>query len=191
MRGIIFLSLAASGLLLAGCECMKSKGTAGAFDVAGANEEGLTARYGVLADEILRVEKEEVDLMRALLKNYKAQADAALTAAKAGQAKDQVTPLGNAIEAVQKIALEGDKRVRDTKLKLQKGGHHHTKAEGETEEYVLVDPKAKAALMEDVAKLRALLAGAQGGTAAPAADLEAIGKDVDAQADKAIASQRT
>jgi hypothetical protein len=192
MRGIfIFLTLAAAGLFLAGCECMKSKGSVGAFDAAGANEEGLVARYEVLADEILRVEKEEMDIMRALLRNYKAQTDTALTAAKAVQAKDQVKPLETAIEAVQKIALEGDKRIRDTKLKLQKGGHHHTKAEGSEEEYVLVDPKTKAALMDHVGKLRALLAGAQGGTTAPAADLEAIMKDVDTLADKAIAAQRT
>lgn len=193
MSRIIFLAIAVAGLGLAGCKsCPCGGGGQGAaFDVAGATEPQLVARYDVLADEILKVEKEELDIMKALLKVYKGQADAALTAAKAAPAAGQEKPLGDAIEAVTKIALEGDKAVNDTKLKLRKGGHHHSKAEGEAEEYILVDPKSKAALMDEAKKLRELLAGAKGGTAAPAADLEAVQKTVDELADKAIAAQRT
>jgi len=191
MRGnLIFLALAAAGLFLAGCECMKSKGAGASFNPAGAGEQELVARYGVLADELLRAEKEEYEINRTLLGIYKGQADAALTAAAAAQGKDQAAPLEKAVLAVTSLAQEGNDQVTAIKTRLKKGGHHYTKAEGTADEYIFVEPKAKQSLMNDVKRLREMLAGAQGGTTAPAAEMDAIKVNVDALAEAAMSVKK-
>jgi len=195
-RIIILLPFAAAGcLFLAAC---KTPSGGGAFKIEGASEEAVVDRYDKLAGEILAAhpntteaqKTEELSLVRALLGIYKFQADTSLAAAKAAGGKEQVAPLEKAIAAVTNLAREGDKRVNDVKLRLQKGGHHHSKAEGSDEEWILVKPEARKALMEDTAKLRALLQGATNGTTAPAADLDAIWKHVDEAADAAIALKK-
>ncbi len=183
--------------------CKEGPGMSGATGMAAgglsAQEDQLVARYDQLAKDILKAhpneteaqKKEEVELVRSLLGVYKTQADASLMAAKVAQGKDQAKPLESAIEEVTKIAQEGDKRVNDIKLQLQKGGHHHTKAEdGSGDEYVLVDTKTKKALTADADKLRVMLAAAKTGAAASAADIEAIQKDVDSLASQALQAKK-
>jgi hypothetical protein len=196
---IVPLAIAA-GLCLAACKTSPSVTGAGAsgFKIEGATEEALVARYDALADEILKVhpneteaqKAEEIGIVRALLGVYKGQADAALTGAKAAGGKEQVTPLEKAIDAVTYLAREGDKKVNDVKLRLQKGGHHHSKAEGSDEEWILVKPADRKALMDDAAKLRELLAGANNGQAAPVETLDSIQKRVDELASAAIGAKK-
>ncbi len=201
MTGRILTMLSAVAVLGFLCSCKGTGSTtagaagAAASGTAAAEENRLVAEYDQLATEMLKVhpneteaqKKQEIDLIRTLLGVYKTQADADFTAAKAApDAKAQGKALESAIEDVTKVAQEGDKRINDIKLRLQKGGHHHTKAEGSDEEYILVDPAAKKSLMGEVAKLRGLLLGANAGKMATVPDLDPIQKNVDELADKAV-----
>ena len=122
--------------------------------------------------------------MRALLTKYRAEAIKALDAAKTATAATQATDLKAAIEAITKLAQEGDNTVMGIKNTLRQGGHHHNKEEGSTDEYIFVNGKARKALMDDAQKLRDMVAG---GKQATAADLDPIQKDVNTIADEALA----
>ncbi len=193
-RKLMALSAAAVfGLYLAGCggEGKMDDMAAAGGGVLSAKETKLVEDYDALAKEILKVhpnetevqKQKELQIVGELLAIYRAEAENAFAAAKAVKGEAQAGGIKKAIESVTKLALEGDKRVNDIKLALQKGGHHHTKAEGSDEEYIYIDAKAKKALMEDVNKLRALLVT---GKEATAAELDAIAADVFATVDGAM-----
>ncbi len=195
-RFTVMLSAVGLMALLAGCS--GQQGVGGTSGLTAGGEDALVAQYDKLSEAILKEtnkngteaqRKEELGIVRSLLTIYQGKANAALTAAKTAQGKDQVKPLQDGIQAVTDIAQEGDKRVNDIKLKLQKGGHHHTKAEGSDEEFIFVNPAQKKALMADAQKLREMLAGAETGKTAPAADIDAVQKDVNDNTDQALKSK--
>jgi hypothetical protein len=164
------------GAFLTGCgggavkDDMKKMGAA---DLS-AREMVLVDEWDALAKEILKVHPNETpaqnlkekQIMGDLLVIYKMQADNAFASAKAAKPEAQAPEIESAILAVTKLGKEGDKRVNDIKMALQKGGHHYSKAESSEEEYIFISPKAKMAFMEEAAKLRGLLAAGKPATAA-------------------------
>ena len=156
-----------------------------------AKEVALTEDWDNLSKDILKAHpnetpaqvQKEKQIMGDLLVIYRIQAENAFAAAKNAAGPAQAAELQNAIMAVTKLGQEGDKRINDIKMTLQKGGHHYTKAEGSDEEYIYINPTAKKAFMDEANKLRALLAS---GKQATAAEIDAIAVNVSMTFDKAM-----
>ncbi len=154
---------------LAGCAEL-GKGAAGSG--LAAREAQLVEQYDVIAVKIIENERQEIETMRSLLGVYLSQAEMAFEAAKGAEGDAQKADLKAGMEAIGKLAQEGDKRVDEIKNRLRKAGHHHTKADDDSgEEYILVNTKTKKALMAEAEKVRALMAS---GKAITAAELDAI-----------------
>lgn len=116
----------------------------------GTVEPRLVAAYESLADTIVALEIAETKLMHALLAQYHDSAQQhlseALAAVAAGQ--DAAPHLEKAAEEIGKLAIEGGRDVEAIKLRLQKAGHHHNTAEGESYEYLLVGPELRKSLLD-------------------------------------------
>jgi outer membrane murein-binding lipoprotein Lpp len=179
-----FLSTVVLGALLAGCqgESKKSDTMMSPTDLS-ARETALVEEWKALSQDILKSHpnetpaqnQKEIQIVGDLLGVYKMQAENAYAGAKAAKGDAQAAEIRSAMDAVTKLAMEGDKRVNDIKMTLQKGGHHYSKAEGSEEEFIFINPKAKKALMDEVAKMRTWLAA---GKPASAADLDASAANV-------------
>jgi len=165
---VVFCLIAALGGL-AGCKMMGGKGMEGDL---GSRESQLVATYDALAVKIMENERQEIETVRSLLGVYLSQAEKAFTGAKAAEGEAQGKELKIAMEAIGKIAQEGDKRVDEIKNRLRKSGHHHTRADDDSgEEYILVNSKTKKALMAEAGKVREMMAG---GKAVAADEIDAI-----------------
>jgi hypothetical protein len=116
----------------------------------------LVASYDSLANAILAVKTTEDHLVRAILANGYAQAQAAAERAKAaldaGDAAKARPELETLAALVAQLGTEGDNAVAGVRKRLLEGGHHHN-AEGEQqgiydEGYVVVTKAAKKTLLD-------------------------------------------
>jgi hypothetical protein len=140
-------------------------------------EQRLVEAYDSLANTIIELEKAEAKLVHCLLAQYHTSAQAHLSAAHeaAAAGKNPAAHLESAAEEIGKLAVEGGRDVEAIKLRLQKAGHHHNTAEGESFEYLLVGPELRKRLLE-----LSKQAG-QMGSAAKAEAIQKLAQEVEAE----------
>lgn len=189
------ISLAGLAAILAACGSGPSNREVATAAGAGVNEDDLVANYRQLAaamlkahpDETAAQDAEELDIFRALLRIYRHRADLALEEAERYRGSEQAAPLEKAIGALADIIHEGGDRVREIRERLAKAGHRHQRDPASGQEYIIVDPNIRTALIDDGAKLRRLLKAAKDGETASPAEIRAIREHIDLFAEKAIA----
>jgi len=146
---ILLMSLAAAGAAALAFTTLRP-----AADTA--TPAQLVASYDSLANAILAVKTTEDHLVRAILANGYAQAQAAAERAKAaldaGDAAKARPELETLAALVAQLGTEGDNAVAGIRKRLLEGGHHHN-AEGEQqgvfdEGYVVVTKAAKKTLLD-------------------------------------------
>lgn len=156
MRRVLSLLVLVGLSLTANVPVLRAQASA-----SGSSEQRLVEAYDSLADTIIALEKSETKLVHAMLAEYHGNAQHALAEARvlATAGQDPAPQLEKAAEEIGKLATEGGREVQAIVLRLQKAGHHHNTAEGESFEYVLVSPEARKRFLE-LSKQAAQLAGA-------------------------------
>lgn len=138
--------------------------------------------YEHLATAIIAIEQTEDDLVKSILIGYHTAADMHLRAA-VRDAKNRTAHLESAAAEIANIANEGDKSIQAIRQRLAKAGHTHNTDVETKEDYLFVTNKEKKGLVALAARI------GRAGADAKASDIEALGAELDALFQKAIAPE--
>lgn len=111
-----------------------------------ASHESSVETYKHLATSIIEIRATEDNLVKGILQYHHASAHDHMEAAMGGT--DSKVHLEAAAEEIANIANEGDKPVQAIRQQLLKAGHHHHTDADTKEDYMFIDSKEKAALIE-------------------------------------------